>query len=114
MNKSNREGKQNERYRKFYDITINNDIPSEWTHSSINEVIEIESRYDGVFVLTSNRLELDKKEIVTSYKNLKEVEELFDDLKNFIDIRPIRHWLERRVRAHVFICVLSLLLKRNY
>ena len=27
---------------------------------------------------------------------------LFDDLKNFVDIRPIRHWIEVRVRAHVF------------
>ena len=33
-------------------------------------------------------------------------------LKNFVDIRPIRHWLQIRVRAHVFICILSLLLKR--
>ena len=47
-------------------------------------------------------------------KNLQEVEILFDDLKNFVDIRPIRHWLEVRVRAHVFICVLALLLKRIF
>ena len=37
-----------------------------------------------------------------------------DDLKNFVDIRPIRHWLQVRVRAHVFICVLALLLKRIF
>ena len=47
-------------------------------------------------------------------KNLKEVEMLFDDLKNFVDIRPIRHWLAVRVRAHVFICILALLLKRIF
>ena len=39
---------------------------------------------------------------------------LFDDLKNFVDIRPVRHWLEVRVRAHVFICILALLLKRIF
>ena len=44
----------------------------------------------------------------------KEVEILFDDLKNFVDIRPIRHWLEVRVRAHVFVCILALLLKRVF
>ncbi len=49
-----------------------------------------------------------------SYKNLKEVETFFDDLKNFVEIRPIRHWLEKRVRAHVFICILALLLKRLF
>ncbi len=48
------------------------------------------------------------------FEKLKEVEMLFDDLKNFVDIRPIRHWLQVRVRAHVFICVLSLLLKRIF
>ncbi|RKY55105.1 MAG: hypothetical protein DRP89_03935 [Candidatus Neomarinimicrobiota bacterium] len=54
------------------------------------------------------------RKVVESYKNLKEVEMLFDDLKNFVDKRPIRHWLEVRVRAHVFICVLALLLKRIF
>jgi len=39
---------------------------------------------------------------------------LFDDLKNFVDIRPVRHWLEERVKSHVFICLLSLLLKRVF
>ncbi len=52
------------------------------------------------------------KKVVDAYKNLKEVEMLFDDLKHFVDIRPVRHWLEVRVRAHVFLCILALLLKR--
>ncbi|MBU0764570.1 MAG: hypothetical protein KJ607_07030 [Bacteroidetes bacterium] len=60
----------------------------------------------------SDRDDLPVSKIVESYKNLKEVELLFDDLKNFVDVRPVRHWLEIRVRAHVFICILSLLLKR--
>ena len=58
--------------------------------------------------------DLEPWKVVQSYKNLKEVEVLFDDLKNFVDIRPIRHWLEVRVRAHVFICVLALLMKRIF
>ena len=39
---------------------------------------------------------------------------LFYDLKHFVDIRPIRHWLEIRVRAHVFLCILALLMKRIF
>jgi transposase len=62
----------------------------------------------------SSRYDLKASEVVESYKNLKVVEMLFDDLKNFVDIRPIRHWLQVRVRAHVFICVLALLLKRIF
>jgi transposase len=82
---------------------------------SLNQnVIDYEEKMDGIFILTTSRQDLETKKIVESYKNIKEVEMLFDDLKNFIDIRPIRHWLAVRVRAHVFICILSLLLKRIF
>jgi len=37
---------------------------------------------------------MEKSKVVDSYKNLQEVEILFDDFKNFVDVRPIRHWLE--------------------
>lgn len=78
--------------------------------------IEHEEKYDGIFVLTTSRSQNDlpSEKVVESYKNLKEVEQLFDDLKHFVDIHPMRHWLEIRVRAHVFLCVLALLLKRIF
>jgi transposase len=76
--------------------------------------IEDEKKYDGVFVLLTSQAELAIDKVVTSYKNLREVETLFDDFKNFVDVRPVRHRLEIRVRGHVFICILALLLKRIY
>lgn len=39
---------------------------------------------------------------------------IFDDLKHFVDIHPVRHWKEVRVRSHVFLCILALLLKRIF
>ncbi len=78
------------------------------------DVIKDEEKYDGVFVLLTSQDELDIEKVVKSYKNLREVETLFDDFKNFVDIRPVRHRLEVRVRGHVFICILALLLKRIY
>ena len=75
-------------------------------------MVEQEKKLDGVFVLLTTREDLPISKVVDSYKNLKEVEMLFDDLKHFVDIRPIRHWLGKRVRAHVFLCILALLLKR--
>jgi len=77
-------------------------------------MLDNEKRYDGVFVLATNRNDLSVTKVVQSYKNLQQVETLFDDLKHFVDINPVRHWLEGRVRAHVFICILSLLLKRVF
>ena len=102
------------KFKKFF--TIARDAKSQKAIGySLNQPrIEQEKKYDGIFVLLSSRYDLKPHEVVESYKNLKEVEMLFDDLKNFVDIRPIRHWLQIRVRAHVFICVLSLLLKRIF
>ena len=78
------------------------------------ETIAVDEKYDGVFVLTASKDDLEADTVVVSYKNLREVEDLFDDFKNFVDIRPIRHRLKDRVRGHVFICILSLLLKRIF
>lgn len=102
------------KFKKFF--TIDRDTKSKKAvgYSLNQEKIEQEKKFDGIFVLLSSRYDLKAREVVESYKNLKEVEMLFDDLKNFVDIRPIRHWLPVRVRAHVFICVLALLLKRIF
>ena len=79
-----------------------------------HEAVGYEEKLDGISVLLTNRYDLEPAKVVESYKNLKEVEMLFDDLKSFVDIRPIRHGLERRVRAHVFICILSLIAEKNF
>jgi transposase len=100
------------RYRKFFNIETSSD--GSFSFERDVEAINKDSRYDGVFIVTSNRKDLSPVKQVASYKNLQEVEILFDDLKHFVDIHPVRHWLEIRVRAHVFICVLSLLLKRIF
>ena len=46
-------------------------------------------------------------EVLRSYRRLLEVESTFRVLKNFIALRPIYHWTEARVRAHVGVCVLG-------
>ncbi len=96
------------KFKKFFTI----DSAKEYQRNG--ETIAAEEKYDGVFVLTASRDDLKPDTVVVSYKNLREVETLFDDFKNFVDIRPIRHRLEDRVRGHVFICILALLLKRIF
>jgi transposase len=102
------------KYRKFFKIKEDTITQKAVGYTLNQEQIKRERKYDGIFVLLTNRSDLEKSKVVESYKNLKEVEMLFDDLKNFVDIRPVRHWLEIRVRGHVFICILSLLLKRIF
>ena len=102
------------RYRKFFDIERDEHGGQAigWQRNEL--MVEQEKKLDGVFVLLTTREDLPISKVVDSYKNLKEVEMLFDDLKHFVDIRPIRHWLSKRVRAHVFLCILALLLKRVF
>ena len=102
------------KFKKFFTILRDTKCQKAIGYSLNQQKIEQEKSFDGIFVLLSSRYDLKPSEVVESYKNLKEVEMLFDDLKNFVDIRPIRHWLPVRVRAHVFICVLALLLKRIF
>jgi len=78
------------------------------------EVWEQETYLDGKFFLKTNLSdqELDTAEVVRSYKQLQEVERAFRELKDFLKIRPIFHYTEARVKAHVFICVLAYLLEK--
>ena len=102
------------RYKKFFHIQRDDKTDTAVGYCLDKKAVVAEEKSDGIFILTTNRFDLDANKVVDSYKNLREIEILFDDLKNFVDVRPVRHWLERRVRAHVFICILSLLLKRIF
>lgn len=102
------------RYQKFFTIERDDTTKKAIGFCVNQKVIEDAEEMDGIFILTTNRGDLDKIKVVQSYKNLKEVETLFDDLNNFVDINPFRHWLEVRVKAHAFLCILALLLKRIF
>jgi len=72
--------------------------------------IAAEAVLDGIYVLrTSVPAEhLDAAGVVTAYKNLANVERDFRSLKvDDLDLRPVYHRLQDRVRAHVFICMLA-------
>jgi len=93
--------------RKHFDVQIT-DSTFAWTRKT--EQIEAEAALDGIYVLRTNlaRGELPTSEVVRSYKNLEQVERAFRTLKGpELEIRPIHHHLEDRVRAHVFLCMLA-------
>lgn len=69
---------------------------------------EYEKQIAGKFLLVTNT-QLKANKVMEAYKELQTVENAFKEIKNFLDIRPIYHWKERRVKAHVFICVLAFL-----
>ncbi len=72
--------------------------------------IDAEAMLDGFYVLRTPvpAHELDAAAVVTAYKNLKYVERDFRHIKSDdLDLRPVFHRLEERVRAHVLICMLA-------
>lgn len=65
--------------------------------------------FDGCScIFTTTRMT--KEEMVEKYFDKDIVEKAFHEFKSTIKLRPVRHWLEHRVKAHVFLCYLSYLL----
>ncbi len=72
--------------------------------------IEEEARLDGIYVIRTSvpADHLGAAEAIQAYKDLSRVERAFRCLKTVdLEIRPIRHWMPQRVRAHVFLCMLA-------
>jgi len=72
--------------------------------------IEAEARLDGIYVIRTPvpAADLDPAGVVTAYKNLKYVERDFRHIKSDdLDLRPVFHRLEHRVKGHVLICLLA-------
>ncbi|MCY0924603.1 transposase, partial [Streptomyces sp. H27-G5] len=74
--------------------------------------IKAEKRLDGKFLLRCSDPHLSAEDIATGYKQLLEVERGWRDMKTIIDLRPVYHRKEDRIRAHVLLCWLALLLIR--
>ena len=69
-----------------------------------------EESLDGLYVIFTDvsKEEMDIKEVVENYRKLIQVEQAFRNLKSpQLEIRPIYHKTEERIRCHVFLCMLS-------
>lgn len=74
--------------------------------------IAAEAQFDGKFLVSTSDDGLSAEDVVLGYKQLAEVERVFRDLKHRVDIHPVFHRLSDRIRAHVLLCWLALLLIR--
>jgi len=75
-----------------------------------SKVLKQEARYDGKYILRTNS-SLSPEEVAQAYKSLWQVERAFRELKSGLDLRPIYHWTQRRIRGHVMVCFLALVLE---
>jgi hypothetical protein len=93
--------------KKHFALTITAD---RFAHERKAEQIAAEAALDGIYVLRCGGLEasaLAAPAIVRAYKQLKENEKGFATIKGALEVRPIGHRLEDRVRAHLLICMLA-------
>ena len=72
--------------------------------------MEADSKLDGKWVLTTNTV-LPSDEVALAYKGLWRIEQAFRQLKSGLEVRPVFHWTEARVRSHVLLCFLALVLE---
>ena len=92
---------------KHFDITITD---TTLTVTRRQAQIDAEAALDGFYVLRTPlpASQLDAPGVVTAYKNLKYVERDFRHIKaDDLDLRPVFHRLEERVKAHALICMLA-------
>lgn len=74
--------------------------------------IAADAKLDGKYLLRTSDPHLTTEDIALGYKQLLEVERGWRDMKQVLDLRPVYHRLEDRIRAHVLLCWLALLLAR--
>jgi hypothetical protein len=74
--------------------------------------VTAEQRLDGKYLIATSDPHISAEDAALGYKNLAEAERGFRDLKSTLLLRPVFHRLEHRIRAHVLICWLALLLTR--
>lgn len=101
------------RMKKHFELEI---ADGHFAYRRKSDQINSEQALDGIYVLRTSLPadRLDSAEVVRAYKDLQHVEQAFRVLKGpELEVRPIHHRLEHRVRAHVFCCMLALYLERH-
>jgi hypothetical protein len=93
--------------RKHFELTITD---HGFSFRRRPDSIEREARLDGIYVIRTSlpAATMDAADTVRAYKDLARVERAFRTLKSVdLQIRPVHHWIEPRVRAHVLLCMLA-------
>jgi hypothetical protein len=74
--------------------------------------VATEAKLDGKYLLATSDPDLSAEDVALGYKNLLEAERAFRTMKSTLYLRPVYHRLDDRIRAHVLLCWLALLLIR--
>lgn len=89
-------------------------ISGKLTFSKNTEKITNDEKYDGFYMIESTNKNITKENSVKQYKDLQLVERVFNSIKNHIEIRPIFHYKESRIKGHIFSCFMSYFLLHKF
>jgi len=96
--------------QRYYRIWLDDQGKINWEPKEENR--RWENKIDGKLLLEITTRSLTPEEVVHQYKELQEIERCFRTLKSSLDIRPMYHWVDRRIQAHIFMCVMALQIHR--
>ncbi|MEW6003590.1 MAG: IS1634 family transposase [Nitrospirota bacterium] len=95
---------------RYYRVWLDDHGKINWEPNEENR--RWENKIDGKLLLEITTHSLTPEQVVHQYKELQELERCFRTLKSSLDIRPIHHWVDRRIQAHIFMCVMALQIHR--
>lgn len=72
-----------------------------------------DKKFDGYYGIQTSDLNLSVEKILDAYHTLWKIEESFRVMKSTLEVRPIFHWTEKRIKGHFVICFLAFLLERT-
>jgi len=96
--------------KRYYRLWLDEDGAIQWEPNEKSR--KWENEIDGKLILETTNQTLSPKQVVHHYKELQDIERIFRTLKSSLDVRPIYHWVDRRIEAHIFMCVLALQIER--
>ena len=97
--------------RKYLKRETNDSEQVTWTVDE--ETIQRDSRFDGYYGIQTSEQNLKPEEVLSAYHTLWKIEESFRIMKSTLEVRPIFHWTEKRIKGHFVICFLAFLLERK-
>jgi len=89
-------------YKKF--IRVDGDADLKLDENKLKEA----ENWDGLKGIVSNTKNLSALEQITHYSGLWQVEETFRISKHDVKMRPVYHWTDKRIKAHIAICFMAL------
>jgi len=98
---------KNTKMKKHFALTIQDDS---FYYQRLDAQIAEEAALDGLYVVRTSlpKEALSAEQTVSAYKDLSQVEWAFRSMKSVdLKVRPIYHWKDDRIRAHVFLCMLA-------